>query len=107
MSSRDYGFLTLRNTVAYQSNGDSVPANNILITSSNGIAVFSDIVNISTINISTLNTGNFNVSTFNTSTVNANTVNVNKLTAISLNTSTVNANIISTNSFIIINFTSI
>ena len=63
MSSRDYGFLTLRNIVAYQSNGDSVPANDIFVTSSNGTAIFSDNVKISTINISTLNTNTFNVST--------------------------------------------
>ena len=30
MSSRDYGFLTLRNATAYQQNGNPVPPNNIL-----------------------------------------------------------------------------
>ena len=61
MSSRDYGFLTLRNTVAYQSNGDIVPANNIFVTSTNGVAVFSNNVSISTVTASSININTFNI----------------------------------------------
>ena len=60
MSSRDYGFLTLRNIVAYQSNGDIVPANNIFVTSTNGVAVFSNNVSISTVTASSININTFN-----------------------------------------------
>jgi hypothetical protein len=56
MTSRDFGFLSLRNTIAYQPNGLPVPPNQVLITSTNGAAVFSNSINISTINVSTLNT---------------------------------------------------
>ena len=69
MSSRDYGFLTLRNIVAYQYNGDVVSANNIFVTSTNGAAIFSNYPSISTLNASTLNINTFNVST---------TVNISK-----------------------------
>ena len=39
MTSRDFGFTTLRNLTAYQTNGAIVPINYILTTSSNGSAV--------------------------------------------------------------------
>ena len=55
MTSRDFGFLTLRNTTAYQSNGSPVPPNRVFVTSSNGSAIFSDNVSISTLNASTIN----------------------------------------------------
>jgi hypothetical protein len=56
MTSRDFGFLTLRNTTAYQPTGNPVPPNNIFVTSTNGTAIFSNNVSISTLTTSTLNT---------------------------------------------------
>jgi hypothetical protein len=55
MSSRDFGFLTLRKTTAYQPNGNPVPPNRIFVTSTNGVVNFSDNVTISTLNASTIN----------------------------------------------------
>ena len=52
MSSRDYGFLTLRNATAYEQNGNPVPPNEFYIMSTYGSAIFSNNVSISTINIS-------------------------------------------------------
>ena len=57
MASRDFGFLTLRNTTAYQPDGNPVPPNSVFVTSTNGSAVFSDNVTIDTLNASTLNMG--------------------------------------------------
>ena len=57
MTSRDFGFLTLRNTIAYQPDGNPVPPNSVFVTSTNGSAVFSDNVTIDTLNASTLNIG--------------------------------------------------
>ena len=55
MTSRDFGIVTLRNAVAYHFDGSIVPINNVYITSTNGGAVFSDTLTISTINVSTIN----------------------------------------------------
>jgi hypothetical protein len=55
MTSRDFGFLTLRNTTAYQPNGNPVPPNNVFVTSTNGTSIFSGTMTISTLNTSTLN----------------------------------------------------
>ena len=57
MTSRDFGIVTLRNAVAYHFDGSIVPINNVYITSTNGAAVFSDTLTISTINASTINGG--------------------------------------------------
>jgi len=57
MTSRDFGITTLRNAVAYHLDGSIVPSNNVYITSTNGAAVFSDTLTISTINASTINGG--------------------------------------------------
>jgi hypothetical protein len=75
MSSRDFGFTTLRNVTAYQPNNLYVPPNNVLVTSTNGAAVFSDNISISTLNASTINVGTKNASTINASTVNTGTLN--------------------------------
>jgi hypothetical protein len=56
MSSRDFDFLTLRNLIAYQPNGARVPPNYILTVSTNGIGVFSNVINPSTVNANTINT---------------------------------------------------
>ena len=56
MTSRDIGFLTLRNTIAYQSNGNPVPPNSVFVTSNNGVSIFSDNVSISTLNTGIINT---------------------------------------------------
>ena len=63
MTSRDFGFLALRNITAYQPNGLPVPPNRVLITSTNGAGVFSNSINISTINVSTLNTNTISSAT--------------------------------------------
>ena len=55
MTSRDFGIVTLRNAVAYHFDGSIVPINNVYITSTNGAAIFSDTLTISTINVSTIN----------------------------------------------------
>ena len=57
MTSRDFGIVTLRNAVAYHFDGSIVPINNVYITSTNGAAIFSDTLTISTINVSTINGG--------------------------------------------------
>ena len=57
MTSRDFGITTLRNAVAYHFDGSIVPSNNVYITSTNGAAIFSDSLTISTINVSTINGG--------------------------------------------------
>ncbi len=57
MTSRDFGFTTLRSAVAYRRNNTLVPPNNVYVTSTNGAAVFSDTLTISTINVSTINGG--------------------------------------------------
>lgn len=60
MTSRDFGFLTLRNTTAYQPNGNPVPPNNVFVTSTNGTSIFSGTMTISTLNTSTLNVMSLN-----------------------------------------------
>ncbi len=93
MTSRDFGFLTLRNTTAYQPNGFPVPPNNIFVTSTNGAAVFSNNILISTVTVSTLNVNTENVSSINASTINASTIVVDYLTVNStttLSTTTIN-----------------
>lgn len=55
MTSRDFGFLTLRNIQAFQSNGNPVPANQVLVTVSTGEGKFTSSLNISSINVSTIN----------------------------------------------------
>jgi hypothetical protein len=62
MTSRDFGFTTLRSAVAYRRNNTLVPPNNVYITSTNGAAIFSDTLTISTINVSTINGGGGGVS---------------------------------------------
>ncbi len=63
MTSRDFGITTLRNAVAYHFDGSIVPSNNVYITSTNGAAVFSDTLTISTINVSTATISTLTVST--------------------------------------------
>jgi len=101
MSSRDYGFLTLRNATAYQQNGNPVPPNNIFITSTNGVAKFSNTISISSFNTSTLsaniiNVSTINASTFNTSTFNTNTINADIITTSTFITSTFNPTVLTT-----------
>ena len=55
MTSRDFGIVTLRSAVAYRRNNTLVPPNNVYVTSTNGAAIFSDTLTISTINVSTIN----------------------------------------------------
>ena len=57
MTSRDFGIVTLRSAVAYRRNNTLVPPNNVYVTSTNGAAIFSDTLTISTINVSTINGG--------------------------------------------------
>jgi len=94
MTSRDFGFLTLRNTIAYQPNGDPVPANNIFITSSSGEAIFSDTATINILNTSTINTDILNASIINISTINASTINASTISSDLFNVSTLNASTI-------------
>ena len=97
MASRDYGFLTLRNTTAYQSNGLPVPPNRIFITSTNGTAIFSDTVTLSSINTSSISVSSINTSSINTNSLTANSTTINFLTVNStINASTINATNIST-----------
>jgi len=63
MTSRDFGITTLRNAVAYHLDGSIVPSNNVYITSTNGAAVFSDTLTISTIYVSTATISTLTVST--------------------------------------------
>jgi hypothetical protein len=65
MTSRDFGFTTLRSAVAYRRNNTLVPPNNVYITSTNGAATFSDTLTISTINVSTATISTLTVSTIN------------------------------------------
>ena len=99
MSSRDYGFLTLRNTVAYQENGNPVPPNNIFVMSTSGVAVFSDNISISTIVASTIINNTLITSTFNVSTLNISTLSTNIVNSNVFNNSTVNTDIINVNVF--------
>ena len=110
MTSRDFGFLTLRNVIAYQQNGTPVPPNSVLITSSNGAGVFSDTVTISSINPSSVNAHNISVtsaittqmiyaniisSVLNiTSTINTSRIIVSKIDASEIVTSTMSASTI-------------
>jgi len=61
MSSRDFGFLTLRNIQAFQSNGNPVPANQVLVTTGSGEAGFTSSLIISSINVSTINASTINI----------------------------------------------
>lgn len=83
MSSRDFGFLTLRNMTAYQPNGARVPPNYILNVDSNGLAVFTDSISPCTINVCTINAQTINVSSIST------TIHVSTLTTSSIITSTI------------------
>jgi hypothetical protein len=74
MSSADFGFMTLRNMTAYQTNGGRVKQNYLMTTSTNGAAYFSDTIRLSSINVSTLGS-----STIITSTIFADTIDVNTL----------------------------
>ena len=84
MTSRDFGFLALRNTTAYQPNGLPVPPNRVLITSTNGAGVFSNTLSISSISTNTISTsvlsGNVSVGTsltvpsFSTNTISSATI---------------------------------
>ena len=65
MTSRDFGFTTLRSAVAYRRNNTLVPPNNVYVTSTNGAATFSDTLTISTINVSTATISTLTVSTIN------------------------------------------
>jgi hypothetical protein len=65
MTSRDFGFTTLRSAVAYRRNNTLVPPNNVYVTSTNGAAIFSDTLTISTINVSTATISTLTVSTIN------------------------------------------
>ena len=74
MSSRDFSFLTLRNVSAYNPDNSLVSANSLFVTSTNGSAVFSNNISISSINASTLNASSINVNTsggINTTNTNA------------------------------------
>jgi len=107
MTSRDFGFLTLRNTLAYQPNGDPVPANYIFITSSSGAAIFSnnvtiDVLNASTINASTINTDTLNASTINASTISASTISADVFNVSTLNASTIVIDVITTSTINVI-----
>jgi hypothetical protein len=53
MGSRDFGFLTLRNIQAFQSNGNPVPSNQVLVTTGTGEGGFTNNLNISTISVHT------------------------------------------------------
>ena len=65
MTSRDFGFTTLRSAVAYRPDNSIVSPNNVYITKTNGAAVFSDTLKISTINVSTATISTLTVSTIN------------------------------------------
>ncbi len=88
MTSRDFGFLSLRNTTAYQSNGLPVTPNQVFVTSTNGSGVFSNNINISTLNVSTLITNTIIPST---------TLTIEGNVLISTNQSGYNLNIVNTN----------
>ena len=100
MSSRDFGFLTLRNLRAYQTNGNPVPTNQLLVTTGPGSAGFSNSLNISSIEVSTISIQVENVSTINASTINAPTINLS-----SINTNFLTVNSTTTLSTTIINNT--
>ena len=102
MTSRDFGFLTLRNTIAYQPNGDPVPANYVFITSSSGAAIFSDNVTIDILNASTINTSTINTDTLNASTINAYTINADIFNVSTLNASTIVIDTITTSTINVI-----
>jgi len=77
MSSRDFSFLTLRNVSAYNPDNSLVSANSLFVTSTNGSAVFSNNISISSINASTLNASTINVNTSGgINTTNTNTTNI-------------------------------
>jgi hypothetical protein len=102
MTTRDFGFITLRNAVAYRPDNSVVPPNNVLVTSTNGAAVFSDNIRISTINASTITSNNINISTINASTITANninisTINASTITANNINISTISASTLDVN----------
>ncbi len=92
MSSADFGFMTLRNMTAYQTNGARVKPNFILTTSTNGTTYFSDSLRLSSINVSSLGT-----STIVASTVIANKINANIISANTIDVNTISANTIDVN----------
>ncbi len=80
MSSRDFGFLTLRNIQAYQSNGNPVPPNQVLVTSGAGSGGFTNSLIISTICVSTVEVSTIFIDREIASSINTNTINTNFLT---------------------------
>lgn len=103
MSSRDFGFLTLRNVQAYQSNGNPVPPNQVLVTTGAGQGGFTNSLIISTICVSTVEVSTIYInkeiaSTINTSTLTANILTANTLNASTILVSTLNANILNASS---------
>jgi hypothetical protein len=74
MSSRDFGFTTLRNVTAYQPNNLYVPQNRVLATSTNGAAIFSDNITISSLNASTIDVGTKTVQFLQVSTISSTTI---------------------------------
>lgn len=81
MSSRDFGFLTLRNATAYEENNSFVQPNRLFVTSSSGNVVFSDNIRISSINATSINVSSLNASTINVSTLNSGAINTSTLDA--------------------------
>jgi hypothetical protein len=79
MSSADFGFMTLRNMTAYQTNGGRVKQNYLLTTSTNGTAYFSDSIRLSSINVSSLGASSISANTIIASIICADTIDVNNL----------------------------
>jgi len=94
MASNDSGYITLRNVGAYQSNGNPVPSNQVLVTTATGNAGFSNNLNISTLSVST-----FTIVTQLFSTVTTNFLTVNSTAVISsLSGNQVTTNFLTVNS---------
>lgn len=88
---------------AYQTNGLPVQGNTVLITSSNGAAIFSNTVNLSTAYLSTLNSNYISSNIISTNaidanTINANAINANIINANAIDASTINVDVLSTSS---------
>jgi hypothetical protein len=81
MTSRDFGFLTLRNTTAYQPNGLPVPPNTVFVTSTNGSGIFTNNMTLSSIFASTLEVNTLISKLKVTSTLNAYNISTGNLTA--------------------------
>jgi hypothetical protein len=98
MSSRDFGFLTLRNIQAYQPNGNPVPPNQILVTSGAGSGGFTNNLIISSICVSTVEVSTIYIKSEIASTINASTINASYISTTSLVASTINTNFLTVNS---------